>query len=125
MEDVPNIHGGKQQIHAVNRIIPLKLHCILLHVPIMKTTLCKLGNIPRIHLTSDQPWYPVCLNDNTKGQVIYPDVGDADDDLDNFIRSITNYSLELDVKISEIYTVDMLAWTENYHHFLLFPPNKS
>ena len=67
----------------------------------------------------------MCLNDNTKGQVIYPDVGDADDDLDNFIRSITNYSLELDVKISESYTVDMLAWTENYHHFLLFPPNKS
>ena len=55
-----------------------------------------LDHIHRMHLTSDQPCNLVCINNDTKLQVIFPDEEDAYYDLDDFIRIINTSSLDLD-----------------------------
>ena len=109
MDYVSKRHGGKQKIHAENRIIPLNLHHTLLHVAIRKPTQYLLDNIHSIHITSDQPCYPACLNDDTKVQAIY--IGDEDeyDGMYGFLIIINSSPLDFDVDISDNDTLYMLS----------------
>ena len=75
-----------------------------------------LDNITIIYINSDHTWDPVCIDNDIKGQVIYPDEGDADDDLYYFLRRISTYSPDLDLEIYERDRVDMLSWIDNSLH---------
>ena len=76
VEYVYNTHDWKQKIHAENIITPLKIYRRILNF-----TQWDIDNIPRVHITSDHKWDKLFINGNIKGQVIYIDVEDADDDL--------------------------------------------
>ena len=63
VHDVAKRHGGKQMIHASNRIIPLRFENALLYTPVREPTEWELENLPRVVLTSDEPWNPAVLDD--------------------------------------------------------------
>ena len=79
IDDVANRHGGSQSIQVENRNIPLKFYRSLLHIPIRRPTEWEMDNLPRYHLTSEQPWDPEAINNDTKGKVVYPDDDDVED----------------------------------------------
>ena len=63
VHDTARRHGGEQMIQAGNEIIPLKFERALLYYPIWAPTQWELDNVPRIMLTSQEPWDPVTIND--------------------------------------------------------------
>ena len=116
IDDVAKRHGGTQRIQAENTIIPLKFHHSLLHAPIRKATAWELDNLPRIHLTSDQVWDPACLNDDTEGNIVYPEDDDVDEDLDEFLRTINYTELDGNVDLSEDQVTATLGWIYGERH---------
>ena len=123
MDNVSECHGVKHQINADKSITPIKIHYSLLHVIIIKSTLWKLDLIPMIYLTSDQTCYLGYLTDYTKLQVIYLDEDYSYDYLDHFLIIVNNFSLYLDVDISERDTVEIIPCIKIIATFLLFLPN--
>ena len=56
-------HGGKQYIHANNRLTPMDFDKALMYVPIRELTQWDFDKIVRVALTSDHPWDPDSTND--------------------------------------------------------------
>ena len=116
IDDVARRHGGLQRIQVEDRIIPLKFQQSLLYVPIRCPTEWELSKLPRLHLTSDQPWDPASLNDETAGNVVYPDPPDEEDSLFDYLRTINFAEVDIGEKISDSDVTKMLAWLDRERH---------
>ena len=110
-------------VQAENRILPLKLERSLLLVPIRKPTDWELDNLPRIHLTNEEPLDPATLNDDTKGKVIFPEDGDTKDDMFDYLRNINFADMDMDAPTSDTEVDTMLNWMhdQRYDHRHISP----
>ena len=70
VNDVAKRHGGQQSIQVGDTIIPLQLQRALLSIPIREPTRWELENLPRVIVTSDEPWDPTKFNDSLEGTTL-------------------------------------------------------